>query len=87
MTRTTKRTQIHAALINDPAQSDAELADKLNVSRCYVTQVRTKERIPRFRDAGLTLENRQFVEAEAKACNVTVAEIMNAIITDARLDL
>mgnify|MGYP001626693310 FL=1 len=87
MTRTTKRTQIHTALINDPAESDAAIADRLNVSRCYVTQVRTKERIPRFRDAGLTLENRQFVEAEAKASNVTAAEIMNAIITDARLDL
>ena len=82
----TMRTRIIAEIHADPTLHDHVIADKLDVSRCYVSQIRKRENLPRIPCQFLAEENRRFIADEAKASGVDMPAIINAIVTDARMD-
>lgn len=82
------RDKIKAELDRDPLQRNADLARKLGVRPSYVSTVRQRHGYPLMGNARFSLdnENSEFIRKEADRHGVTPTQILNAIITDARLD-
>ena len=94
MNKLTKTQLILQALRANPEKSSYYIADLLpNISASYVRSVAKrygintgKARRLRINAAQLSKENTQRLKQEQKRLNLSFSDLLNAIVTDARLD-
>lgn len=81
---------IHAALMADPLADGREIARRVGCSDAYVSVVRGRYGLrPGFITTGILMsdnENTKWLVREAQRNGVTVPQMLDAILTDARLD-